>query len=100
MSMLNVYFFSLFNNSFNILSSSILVIAKHFLPKSLNDAPEWYNSLLSIIINLSWNILVFIISRLLYCFSYFSLEMLSIFSVYIFTLILISLMISNSFLPA
>ena len=46
------------------------------------------------------NILVFIISKLLYCFSYFSLEILSIFSVYIFTLTLIFLIISNSFLPA
>ena len=37
---------------------------------------------------------------LLYCFSYFSLEILSIFSVYIFTLTLIFLIISNNFLPA
>ena len=42
----------------------------------------------------------FIISKLLYCFSYFSLEILSIFSVYIFTLTLIFLIISNNFLPA
>ena len=33
--------------------SSILLSEKHFLPKSLNDAPEFYSSFLSIIINLS-----------------------------------------------
>ena len=92
--------FNLSNKSFIILVSSILFIAKHFLPKSLKDAPEWYNILLSITINLSWNISVFIIYRLLYCFSYFFLAVLSIFSVYTLMLTLIFLIISNSFLPA
>ena len=45
--------------NFSIMSkSSILLIPKHFLPKSFIEAPKWYISLLSITINLSWNLFV------------------------------------------
>ena len=44
------------SQSFLIYSaSSILEIAKHFFPKSLSDAPQWYSSLLSITMNLMYS---------------------------------------------
>ena len=47
-----VYIFIFASILFNISLSTILLIQKHFLPKSLKDEPEVYNISLSNIINL------------------------------------------------
>lgn len=77
--MVYIYMLIIFNNLVRYSLSLNLLIAKHFLPKSLNDEPHEYNIFLSIIINLSWNVLLFINFIFVYYFSYLFFNVSSMF---------------------
>ena len=90
----------LFNNSLSTSAEPNSLIAKHFFPISLNEAPEWYNILLSMIINRSWNSSLNLNVTLLYSFSYFFFKVSSILLETIIILVFISFKISKSSLEA